>query len=222
MARFELKLPKMGESVAEATITSWLKEVGEDVELDDAIVEVATDKVDSEVPCEVEGKLIEILFTKDDVVVVLIHDHGSRYVGKIFNDSWMRERGFLEAELKVKDLIVSKKHSPFISVKKTDTVHQIFQIMKENDISQLPVMEDSELIGSVVESKVLEFLLENPMQNAMKQADQIMGEPFPIVNEELPCRNLSKYISKMMPAVIAKDKTGGMHILTQYDIIQAV
>ena len=70
MARFELKLPKMGESVAEATITSWLKEVGEDVELDDAIVEVATDKVDSEVPCEVEGTLVEILFTKDDVVKV--------------------------------------------------------------------------------------------------------------------------------------------------------
>ena len=161
-------------------------------------------------------------FKKDDVVVVLIHDHGSRYVGKIFNDSWMRERGFLEDELKVKDLIVSKKHSPFISVKKTDTIHQIFQIMKENDISQLPVMENSELIGSVVESRVLEFLLENPMQNAMKSADQIMGDPFPIVNEELPCRNLSKYISKMMPAVIAKDKTGGMHILTQYDIIQAV
>ena len=70
MARFELKLPKMGESVAEATITSWLKEIGEDVELDDAIVEVATDKVDSEVPCEVEGTLVEILFNKDEVVKV--------------------------------------------------------------------------------------------------------------------------------------------------------
>ena len=65
MARYELKLPKMGESVAEATITSWLKEVGESIELDDTIVEVATDKVDSEVPSEVEGKLIEILYEKD-------------------------------------------------------------------------------------------------------------------------------------------------------------
>jgi len=70
MARFELKLPKMGESVAEATITSWLKEVGETIDLDDAVVEVATDKVDSEVPSEVEGKLIEILFDKDEVVQV--------------------------------------------------------------------------------------------------------------------------------------------------------
>jgi 2-oxoglutarate dehydrogenase E2 component (dihydrolipoamide succinyltransferase) len=70
MAIFELKLPKMGESVAEATITSWLKEVGDTIELDEAIVEIATDKVDSEVPSEVEGKLIEIRYQQDDVVAV--------------------------------------------------------------------------------------------------------------------------------------------------------
>ena len=70
MSKFELKLPKMGESVAEATITGWLKEVGETIELDEAIVEIATDKVDSEVPSEVEGVLIERLFEVDDVVEV--------------------------------------------------------------------------------------------------------------------------------------------------------
>lgn len=70
MARFELKLPKMGESVAEATITSWLKEVGDTIELDEAVVEIATDKVDSEVPSEVEGTLVEILFEKDTVIAV--------------------------------------------------------------------------------------------------------------------------------------------------------
>ena len=70
MARFEIKLPKMGESVAEATITSWLKNVGDTIELDEAIVEIATDKVDSEVPSEVEGKLVEILFDVDAVVNV--------------------------------------------------------------------------------------------------------------------------------------------------------
>ena len=70
MAKFELKLPKMGESVAEATITSWLKEVGDTIELDEPIVEIATDKVDSEVPSEVEGVLVEKLFNVDDVVEV--------------------------------------------------------------------------------------------------------------------------------------------------------
>ena len=70
MAIFELKLPKMGESVAEATITSWLKEIGDTIKLDEAVVEIATDKVDSEVPSEVEGKLVEILFEKDALVTV--------------------------------------------------------------------------------------------------------------------------------------------------------
>lgn len=70
MAKFELKLPKMGESVAEATITNWLKEVGDQVELDEAVFEIATDKVDSEVPSEVEGVLLEKLFNPDDVVKV--------------------------------------------------------------------------------------------------------------------------------------------------------
>lgn len=70
MAKFEVKLPKMGESVAEATITSWLKQVGDSVELDEAIVEIATDKVDSEVPSEVEGTLVELLFEENSVVKV--------------------------------------------------------------------------------------------------------------------------------------------------------
>jgi 2-oxoglutarate dehydrogenase E2 component (dihydrolipoamide succinyltransferase) len=84
MARFELKLPKMGESVAEATITSWLKEVGDTIELDEAVVEIATDKVDSEVPSEVEGTLVEVLYQKDDIVavgetiaIIEIEDEGS-------------------------------------------------------------------------------------------------------------------------------------------------
>ena len=70
MAKFELKLPKMGESVAEATITNWLKNVGDSIEMDEAVLEIATDKVDSEVPSEVSGTLIEILFNVDDVVQV--------------------------------------------------------------------------------------------------------------------------------------------------------
>src|SRR6056297_2125793 len=70
MAKFELKLPKMGESVAEATITSWLKDVGDSIEADEAVLEIATDKVDSEVPSEVDGVLVEKLFNEDDVVQV--------------------------------------------------------------------------------------------------------------------------------------------------------
>merc|ERR1712166_493404 len=70
MAKFELKLPKMGESVAEATVTNWLKNIGDTIEADEAVLEIATDKVDSEVPSEVDGVLVEILFNTDDVVQV--------------------------------------------------------------------------------------------------------------------------------------------------------
>ncbi len=70
MAKFELKLPQMGESVAEATLTAWLKEVGDTIEMDEAVFEIATDKVDSEVPSEVEGVLLEKLFNIDDIIKV--------------------------------------------------------------------------------------------------------------------------------------------------------
>ena len=70
MAKFELKLPKMGESVAEATVTNWLKNIGDTIEADEPVLEIATDKVDSEVPSEVDGVLVEILFNADDVVQV--------------------------------------------------------------------------------------------------------------------------------------------------------
>ena len=70
MSKFELKLPRMGESVAEATLTSWLKEVGDTIEMDEAIFEIATDKVDSEVPSEVDGVLIEKCFNVDDIIKV--------------------------------------------------------------------------------------------------------------------------------------------------------
>jgi 2-oxoglutarate dehydrogenase E2 component (dihydrolipoamide succinyltransferase) len=70
MAKFELKLPKMGESVAEATITNWLKKVGDNIEIDEAVLEIATDKVDSEIPSEISGILSEILFNVNDIVKV--------------------------------------------------------------------------------------------------------------------------------------------------------
>ncbi|MCB0662452.1 MAG: pyridoxal-phosphate dependent enzyme [Saprospiraceae bacterium] len=160
--------------------------------------------------------------TKDDVVVVIFHDHGSRYVGKIYNDDWMRERGFLDTERKVRDLIANKEVKDFISIQKDKKLRDVFHIMKEKDISQIPVMDNGSLVGSLTESTVLKHILDNPLDNAEKQVESIMGQPFPIVNEDLSMSQLSKYFSKEIPAVIAKDRTGAMHIITKYDIIRAV
>ncbi|MCB0606907.1 MAG: pyridoxal-phosphate dependent enzyme [Lewinellaceae bacterium] len=160
--------------------------------------------------------------TADDVVVLVIHDHGSRYVGKIYNDDWMRQRGFLDTELKVKDLLSQKKDKAFISVQPADTVRQAFRLMKEHDISQLPVMTNGDIVGSVTENIVLNYLLENPLENAEKNIQSIMTEPFPTVASDLPLSQLRNYLSKKIPAVVVKEKAGTLQIISQYDIIQAM
>ena len=160
--------------------------------------------------------------TKDDVVVIIFHDHGSRYIGKVYNDDWMRERGFLETELKVKDLVAAKQDKNFFSVNANHSVKEVLNMMKQNDISQLPVMQDEEIIGSISESALLEFVLNNPLQNSDKDVSEIMEEAFPIVKMDMNAKEINRYMSKKIPAVIAKDHTGVLHILTQYDILQAL
>lgn len=156
----------------------------------------------------------------DDVVVIAIHDHGSRYVGKIFNDEWMRERGFLDNELTIRDILLSKATKKFLVAQEGEKVREIFNRMKENDISQMPVMKGTGIVGSITETRVLKFLLENPLQHTETPVSEIMDEPFPMVEEDLPISRLSRYFSKTMPAVIARDRTGSLQIISEYDLIQ--
>jgi len=158
----------------------------------------------------------------EDVVVVIFHDHGSRYVGKIYNDEWMQERGFLDRDLKVKDLIIKKEDKTFFAVDRNESVRKVLSLMKDRDISQMPVIDGSEVVGSITESKVLNFILENPVVNTEKAISAIMTAPFPVVSEEIPLKDLNKYITKEVPAVISLDKSGQRHVITQYDIIQAI
>ncbi|MEZ5050326.1 MAG: CBS domain-containing protein [Saprospiraceae bacterium] len=159
---------------------------------------------------------------KGDVVVVIFHDHGSRYVGKIFNDDWMRERGFLEEELSVKNIINRLKNQRFMTVNKDNSVKETLKIMQENDISQLPVVENGEYIGSIRDTKLLEYILKNPMEHLDSSIDKIMEAAFPVVDSSISIKELNKYISKDSPAVISKDINGQDYIITQYDIIQAM
>ncbi|MEO7175324.1 MAG: pyridoxal-phosphate dependent enzyme [Saprospiraceae bacterium] len=161
-------------------------------------------------------------FTKDDVVVVIFHDHGTRYMGKIYNDDWMRERGFLDTELRVKDIISGKRNQQFLAVQSSDSVRDVLQQMKELDISQMPVKENEEVVGSITENQILNCILDQPHQSADIKISAIMGEAFPTVESDLSLRELSKIISKKVPAVLAKDGTGMPFIITQYDIIQYI
>lgn len=161
-------------------------------------------------------------FTKDDVVVIIFHDHGSRYIGKIYNDDWMRERGFLDVEMKVSDVLRKKASKEFIGVKIGEKLKDVLKIMKQNDISQLPITKEEMVIGSITESKILEHILSNPLQNADTAVEEICDAAFPEVALDMPLKELNRYITKNSPAVIVKDNMGIQHIVTQYDIIQAL
>jgi cystathionine beta-synthase len=157
-----------------------------------------------------------------DVVVVIFHDHGSRYVGKLFNDDWMTARGFLELELKVKDVLRDKENTEFISVGPEADLTSTLNLMKEYDISQLPVIKENKIIGSITDAAILEHILQAPLTNAEHNVSDVMGEPFPEVALDLPINQLNKYISKENQAVIVKDNIGNNHIITQYDIIRTL
>ncbi len=160
--------------------------------------------------------------TPGDVVVIVIHDHGSRYVGKIYNDDWMRERGFLDAELRVSDLIRHKNSKEFYAANVADTVGKVFEKMRNHDISQMPVMDNGDIVGAITEGSVLAYLMDNSGDHRSKNIRDIMGDPFPEVSEETPLSQLGKYISRQIPAVVTRDKAGIRHIITQYDLLQAV
>ena len=78
------------------------------------------------------------------------------------------------------------------------------------------------MVGSITETAVLSYLLENPFDNSENKVGNVMGDPFPVVSPDLPFSQLSQYVSRTIPAVMVKDKAGTLHILTKYDIIQAV
>lgn len=157
-----------------------------------------------------------------DVVVLVFHDHGSRYVGKIFNDDWMRERGFLETEMTLQDLIRRKTDKRFITLSSADTVKHAIDRMRSEDISQMPVVDDNGIIGSISETKLLAYVLDNPLKHAESSIGDIMDSAFPELSAETSCKKLSLYLNKQIPAVIVTDKAGERHIITQYDLIHAV
>jgi len=154
-----------------------------------------------------------------DVVVVIIHDHGSRYVGKIYNDDWMRERGFLESELRAKDILAKKLKKDFISINPDTAIQEVLRLMRDFDISQIPVMENEEWVGTVGEQQVISALSENHTHNSSVR--DIMAPALPIVNEDVTVSQLSKIISRQTPAVIVKKTAGDYQIISQYDLIQS-
>ncbi len=161
-------------------------------------------------------------FTKDDVVVVLFHDHGSRYVGKMFNDDWMRERGFLEEDIKTAgDLIKSHNNHPLVTAQTEELVSHAIDRMKEFEISQIPVKDANGFVGSIDESVLLHnFIADKNI--ADKPIKDIMGKPYPVVKLSAKLEDISKLINKENQAILVDLGNNKHHIITKYDIISAI
>ncbi len=164
-----------------------------------------------------EGK-----FGPDDVVVVLFHDHGSRYVGKMFNDDWMRERGFLDQEYKVaSDLIQNHIDKPLVTVKTEELVSHAIERMRDYKISQIPVEDVTGIVGSVDEGDLFRAYMENNEVADLPIKD-VMGAAYPIVQKNATVAEVSKLISKENNAVLVDLGEGKHHIITKHDIINAM
>lgn len=164
------------------------------------------------------------MFKPGDVVVVIFHDHGTRYLGKMFNDDWMRDRGFLETEKATTAIDLIKNHAnlKLLTVKDTDKVSDVYDLMKKYDVSQLPVVDaGKKFIGSLNDSALFEKLIEKP---ELKETEirHIMQAPFPFVRPDTTIASVSKLINKNNQAVLVTDLGGNTHIITKYDIIDAV
>ncbi|MDC0644380.1 pyridoxal-phosphate dependent enzyme [Crocinitomicaceae bacterium] len=161
-------------------------------------------------------------FKKDDVVVVLLHDSGSRYVGKMYNDDWMRERGFLdESYLTAQDLVQNHEDKPLVTVFAEELVSHAIAKMRKFGISQIPVIKDNTFVGSIDDSAIYQTLVEKPeLRDA--PISSIMGPVFPIVKSGTHIEELCKLINKNTPAVLVEADSGKKHIVTRYDIISAM
>ena len=161
--------------------------------------------------------------SKDDVVVVLFHDHASRYMGKAFNDDWMKERGFLDQRPKLaSDIVANHTNLPLLTVQEDEVLSAALATMEKYQISQLPVVNSKgEFVGSLNDSNLLNQLIKQP-QLAQEKVAQVMQGPFPMINANDSVEEVSALISKESPAVLIKDLGGSVHILTKYDLIGAL
>lgn len=155
-----------------------------------------------------------------DLVVVIFPDHGSRYVGKIYNDEWMRDRGWLSVKT-LRDIIETKSDRKLISIGSSANVAEAVTLMSSNNIDQLPVMEEGKMIGSLSETGLLSKLMEDSSLK-LHSVKEVMEKPFPLVAADTAIDKLSGMISKEIPAVITQDGLNNLLIITKSDIIRAL
>jgi cystathionine beta-synthase len=161
---------------------------------------------------------------KDDIMVILLPDHGTRYLAKVYNDQWMKDHGFLEtrAFATAKDIISQRngKDSLF-TVNKGAKVSEAIQVMNREGIDQIPVIENGQFIGSIGSSALLEKIIQDPKLQS-KQVGDVMEKPMMFVAPDSTLDVLSSMLNKDNKALLVRDENEKVHIITQHDVLKAM
>jgi cystathionine beta-synthase len=162
-------------------------------------------------------------FKPDDLIVVIFHDHGSRYLGKMFNDDWMRQMGFIEKHgLAARDLVSMRLSGELQSLESEEPVEHAVRLMSEHDFSQISITRDNRLVGSLNETQLYNALVRDTSVRA-QPVESIMQPAFPFVDVSTPVDLLSTMITPQNPAVLVRDfKTDKTFIITRSDLIRVL
>ena len=161
-------------------------------------------------------------FKEGDVVVVLFHDHGSRYVGKMFNDDWMRDRGFLDEGFKnAREMVEANEESGLVSCGSEELVSHAVAKIKAHNISQIPITKDGEFVGYVDETRLYQQLIEKEIEMDTPLS-KVMQPALPVVDASAKIEEVSSKVNKQVPAVIVDLGNGKYHIITRHDLISAL
>ncbi|MBL8140460.1 MAG: pyridoxal-phosphate dependent enzyme [Acidobacteria bacterium] len=162
-------------------------------------------------------------FTADDVIVVIFHDHGSRYLGKMYNDDWMREKGYVDRSgLTARDLVAGREPSALITVTVNDPVGTAWQLMSGHDVSQIPVTDGGRVVGAISEARLFAAMVRDPKVRDA-EVGAIMEPAFPFVDISTSVDALAAMLTPESPAVLVRDfKTDATFIITRSDVIAAL
>jgi len=159
--------------------------------------------------------------TENDLIVVIIPDSGTRYLSKIYNDNWMRENQFLEPRIKVSAAQVvhdkQRRSEKLVAVPLGITVDQAVNLMREHGISQVPVIESGEVVGSISETRILDILVSDPMAK-MKPVAEYMEKPFPVISEHATIEEVAHNMDHRSAAVLVR-RGADFDIITKSDLI---
>lgn len=161
---------------------------------------------------------------EDDVMVIILPDHGTRYLNKIYNDTWMKDHGFLERTFATARDIVNRKNGQgnLMTVGPNTKVAEAIRLLNREGISQIPVMNaEGDVVGSLTDSVILHRLIEEP-EVRHQEVSEVMDKPFKFVALDSTVDTLSSLIDRENKALLVRDDRNGVHIITQADLLAAM